>query len=187
MKESEIKIIGNEEDLKMIEKVEGEEGVENKEHLRRLIQMMDQVKDFPALDEYGSKLFAHPLVGTWELFRRITRMAISANFWIWSPERERASYPKEIVPTLEDFATIMLHEVTHGWYYFCKKDLRSDRDSTDEERICWEVSQLVCDMLGITYQKKLGDLAFQAYILSKDHKSEEFLKVFQQMPTHLKK
>lgn len=162
--------------------------MKNKRHLKRLIEMMAEINDFPALDDYGSKIFGHPVYQTWKLFRHIAKTA-TADIWVWSSSKETASYPKsEAVPTLEDFATVMLHEVAHGWCYFYKNDVRQEDYPTGacEERVCWDVSRLVCDMLGITYQTDLEVLAFRAYILSKTREVEEFQQVVEQMPAHLK-
>ena len=159
----------------------------NKKHLGHLVKIMSGVNDFPALDEYGSTIFGHQIRGTWKLFRHITRTA-TANVWVWNPDKETVSYPKNnAVPNLEDFATIMFHEVAHGWCYFLKDDpIRMDYPTgADEEMVCWDVSQMVCDMLGIAYQKKLGLLAYRAHLLSQTHNIEEFQRLIDQIPTHL--
>ena len=163
--------------------------MKNKKHLKRLVDIVYEVEDFPELDEYGSTIFGYSTKGTWRLFRHITRTA-TANVWVWNPEKETASYPKsETVPTFEDFATVMLHEVAHGWCYFYKKNLvKVDYPiGLDEELICWNVSKLVCGRLKITYKKRLEILAYRAYLLLKDSKVEEFQKIIHQMPVHLKR
>lgn len=164
----------------------------NKEHFQRLVKMMYKIDDCPALDEYGSRIFGRPVRKTWRLLRHLVRKATpdTADTWGWSSENELASYPKDsVVPTFEDFATIMLHEVTHGWCYF-HKDNRSVFDYLDglnEETVCWEVSRMVCERLGIAYQKKWVDLGYEFYLLSKkqDHDGiESLLKTF---PPHFQR
>src|SRR3989344_7653445 len=133
----------------------------NKDYLRRLVGLMYAVQDFPPLDEYGSNIFGRPIKGTWKLFRYITKVAV-ADVWGWGTDRELASYPKKAkVQTFEEFATFMLHEVTHGWCYFLKDDLslRNYPTGIDEEQVCWDVSKLACEILGISYQKELAELS----------------------------
>jgi len=142
---------------------------QNRKHLRRLVKVMYAVPDFPALDEYGSMIFGRPVRGTWKLFRYVARNSVAADIWIWRHDREEVNYPSKIkVPTFEEFATIMLHEVTHGWCYFLKDNPLSQNYPTgiDEERVCWDVSKLTCEMLGISYQEDLANLCHQVHLLA---------------------
>lgn len=160
----------------------------NQKHLRRLVEMMYTVDDCPALDEYGSRIFGRPIKGTWKLFRHITKTAV-ADVWKWSPDKEQASYPKKAkVPTFKEFATFMLHETTHGWCYFLKDDssLRNYPTGVDEDQVCWDVSKLVCEMLGVSYQKKLANLCYRFHVrtLARDYK--ELNRILKKLPAHLR-
>ena len=162
----------------------------NQKHLHRLIEAMYAVQDFPALDEYGSKIFGRPVRGTWKLFRHIARMAV-ADVWNWSPDKELASYPRETgVPTFEEFATFMLHEATHGWCFFLKDNstLRNYPTGIDEEQVCWGISKLTCEMLSISYQEELAELSYQFYCLHlvRADDTDELLRLVEKMPAHLR-
>ena len=160
----------------------------NQKHLQRLIGAMYAVQDFPVLDAYGSKIFWRPVRGTWKLFRHIVRTAV-ADVWQWSSCKELASYPKEAeVPVFEEFATLMLHEATHGWCYFLKNDPSPQDYPTgiDEERVCWDVSKLACEMLGIPYQKELADLSYQFYHSMRAGDTEEVESILEKLPSHLR-
>ena len=159
----------------------------NRKHKRRLVKAIYKVNDFPALDEYGSRIFGRPVRGTWKMFRHITRMA-AADVWGWSNKRELASYPGRVeVPTFDEFATFMLHEVAHGWCYFLKDgSLFWDYPKGfNEERVCYDVSKLVCEMLGISYQEELADLCYRSYLLTWTDDMEELERLAQKMPSHL--
>jgi len=157
----------------------------NRKHKRRLVKAVHEVYDFPALDEYGSKIFGRPIRSSWRIFRNIVRMSVATDVWGWNNYRERASYPGKVeVPTFDEFATFLLHEVAHGWCYFLKDDLsirdyptgvdpeRSREGSqcastsygVDEEQVCWDISKLACEMLGISYQEELAELSHQYYL-----------------------
>ena len=160
----------------------------NQKHLHRLVEAMYKVPDCPALDEYGSKIFGRPIRGSWRLFRHIARMSISDR-WGWSYEKERAVYPGMVsVPTFEEFATFIFHEVTHGWCYFLKNDLTLHKYLTgvDEERVCWDISKLICEMLNISYQKELAELSHQFHLRHLAQASnEELARLTEKMPEHL--
>ncbi len=161
----------------------------NQKHLHRLVAAMYTIRDFPALDEYGSRIFGHPVKGTWKLFRHIAKMAV-ADVWGWSDKQERASYPSMVdVPTFEEFATFMFHEVTHGWCYFLKDDssLRNYPTGVDEEQVCWDISKLACEMLSISYQKELAELSHQFHLHHLAQVSdEELARLVEKMPAHLR-
>lgn len=160
----------------------------NQKHLKRLVKAMYAVHDFPALDEYGSRIFGRPVKGTWKLFRYIAKTAI-ADVWKWSPGKELVSYPNRAkVPTFQEFATLMLHEVTHGWCYFLKdgSSLRKYPTGVDEEQVCWDVSRLVCEMLGISYQKKLASLCHQFYVRTLAHDIKGLNRILKKLPAHLR-
>lgn len=156
----------------------------NRKHLRRLVKVMYAVPDFPALDDYGSRIFGRPVKGTWKLFRYIAKMAV-ARIWNWSPDKERVSYPKDTeVPIFEEFATFMFHEVAHGWCYFLK-DEASFRDyptGIDEEQVCWDISKLVCEMLGISYQEELAELDHQFFRLWQAKDIDGLKQLIEKMP-----
>ena len=159
----------------------------NRRHKRRLVKAVYKVHDFPALDEYGSRIFRRPVKGTWRMFRHIVRMA-NADIWGWSNDKERASYPGNAeVPTFEEFATFMFHEAAHGWCYFLK-----DRPSlwhyptgVDEEQVCWDVSKIVCGMLGISYQEELAEMSHRFHRLVQAGDIEGIRRLIGQMPEHL--
>ncbi len=161
----------------------------NKKHLKRLVKMMYKIDDCPTLDEYGSRIFGRPVRGTWRLFRHIVRMAV-ADTWMWSPEKERASYPKDVtVPAFEDFATIMLHEATHGWCYF-HKDNPSSFDypgNLNEEVVCWEVSRLVSEFLGIAYRENLAELGYKFYLFTTKKDMKGIRLLMKKLPPHFQK
>ncbi len=161
----------------------------NQKHLHRLLEAMYAVQDSPTLDEYGSKIFGRPVQGTWKLFRHIARTSV-ADVWRWSPDKELASYPGEVeVPSFEEFATFMLHEVAHGWCYFLKRDPVMGRYPTgDEEQVCWDVSKLVCEMLGISYQKEVAELSHQFHIQHLAQVSDaELSRLVEKLPAHCNK
>ncbi|MBI2068836.1 MAG: hypothetical protein HYT67_01895 [Candidatus Yanofskybacteria bacterium] len=159
----------------------------NRKYKRRLVKAMYRVQDSPALDEYGSRIFGHPIRGTWRMFRHIARMA-TADIWGWSDKRERASYPGNMeVQTFEDFATFMFHEVAHGWCHFLKDNpsIWHYPTGVDEEQVCWDVSQLVCGMLGISYQEELAELAHQFHRLAQAGDIDGLDRLMEKMPEHL--
>lgn len=158
----------------------------NRKHKRRLVKAIYKVQDSPALDEYGTKIFGRPVRGTWKLFRNITRMS-TADIWGWSHTRERASYPGKVaVPTFEDFATFLLHEVAHGWCHFLKDDPSLCNYPTgDEEQVCWDVSKLVCEMLGISYQEELAEMSHQFHRLVLANDIDGLDRLVEKMPLHL--
>lgn len=158
----------------------------NQKHLHRLVVAMYAVQDFPALDEYGSKIFGRPIRGTWKLFRYIAKTAV-ADVWRWRPDQEQAAYPGNVeVPTFEEFATFMLHEATHGWCYFLKNEPDGWLYSTgaDEELVCWEVSKLVCEMLNIPYQEEPANLCYQFHLLAQSYDMEGLRQIFEKLPAH---
>ncbi|GEM_PF-4976513 len=160
----------------------------NQKYLRRLVKAMYAVSDFPALDEYGSKIFGRPVKGTWKLYRHIARTAV-AYVWQWSPDKELASYPSEVtVPTFEEFATFMLHEVAHGWCYFLKGDpsLWNYSTGADEEQVCWDISKLVSDILHVSYKKDLADLSYQFHCLAQAGDMEGVTQLLEKLPMHLR-
>ena len=162
----------------------------NRKHKRRLVKAIYKVQDCPALDEYGTRIFERPVRGSWRIFRHIARMA-TADTWGWSDERERASYPARVeVPTFEEFATFLLHEVAHGWCYFLKDEPSSRNCPTrvDEEQVCWDVSKLVCEMLGISYQEELAELSHRYYLfhLERPDDMEGLERLEETMPAHLR-
>jgi len=163
----------------------------NRKHKRRLVKAMYGVQDSPALDEYGTRIFGRPVRGTWKIFRHITRMA-TAGIWGWSHDREQASYPDKVeVPTFEEFATFMCHEATHGWCYFLKDNplLWNYPTGVDEEQVCWDVSKLVCEMLGISYQEELAELSHKYYLfhLERPDDLDGLERIEEKMPAHLQR
>lgn len=158
----------------------------NRKHKRRLVKAIYKVQDSPALDEYGTRIFGRPIRGTWKMFRHITRMA-TANIWGWNNERERASYPeKAAVPTFEEFATFMFHEVAHGWCHFLKdKPSLWNYPTGDEEQVCWDVSKLVCGMLSISYQYELAEMSHQFHRLHLANDMDGLDRLIGKMPERL--
>lgn len=158
----------------------------NKKHLRRLVKAMYSVQDSPVLDEYGSKIFGRPVRGTWKLFRHIAKTSV-ADVWRWSPDKETASYPRRVeVPTFEEFATFMLHEVAHGWCYFLKEgpEVRSYCTGVDEEQVCWDVSRLMCRMLAVSYQEKPAELCHRFHILAQAQDIKGIRRILKKLPAH---
>lgn len=159
----------------------------NEKHLRRLVKEMYTIQDFPALDEYGSRIFGRPVKGTWKLFRYITKSAVGG-VWNWSSKKELASYPNKVkVKNFDEFVTFMIHEVTHGWCYFLRNDssLRSYPNGVDEEQICWDVSKMTCKMLGISYQKKLTNLCYRFHVRGIANDTEGRSRIQKKLPAHL--
>ncbi len=159
----------------------------NRKHKRRLVKAVYKVHDSPALDEYGTRIFERPIRGTWRMFRHIARMA-TADIWGWSNNKERASYLGGVaVPTFEEFATFLFHEATHGWCYFLKDEpsLRNYPTGVDEERVCWDVSKLVCEMLGISYQEELAELSYQFHRLVQANDINGLERLVEKLPAHL--
>ncbi|OGN02363.1 MAG: hypothetical protein A2655_01360 [Candidatus Yanofskybacteria bacterium RIFCSPHIGHO2_01_FULL_43_42] len=164
----------------------------NRRHKRRFVKAMYKVQDYPALDEYGSKIFGRPVRGTWKLFRNIVKMATATDTWRWRNDLERASYPGKVrVPTFEEFATFLLHETAHGWCYFLKDEpsLRDYPTGVDEEQVCWDVSKMVCGMLGISYQEELAELSHQFYRLHLTQADDivGLERLIEKMPAHLRR
>ncbi len=158
----------------------------NQKYLPRLVKAMYAVQDSPGLDEYGSKIFGRPVQGTWKLFRHIARTAVPG-IWGWNPDKEVASYPDEIeVPSFEEFATFMLHEAAHGWCYFLKSEpsIWNYPTGDDEEKVCWDVSRLVCDILGISYQAEPAELCYKFHLLAKVHDMEGIVGILDKLPDH---
>ena len=159
----------------------------NRKHKRRLLKMIYKINNCPGLDEYGSRIFNRPVHGTWRLFRHIARMA-NASTWGWSGKRERASYPgKVMVPTFEEFSTLMFHETAHGWCHFLKDgpSLWNYPTGVDEEQVCWDVSKLACKMSGISYQSELAEMSHQFYRLVQVNDIEGLERLMEKMPAHL--
>lgn len=158
----------------------------NRDYLRYLVKAMYAIPDFPALNEYGSKIFGYPVKNTWKLFRHIVKKA-TEDSWVWSQERELASYPSVEVPTFEEFATIMLHEATHGWCYFLKDAFSSDYpNGLNEEQICWNVSKMTCELLHIPYQEELVGWCYQLY-LCRYTDPERYNEILEKLPVHLQR
>lgn len=160
----------------------------NRRHKRRLVKAIYKVQDSPALDEYGSRIFGRPIRGTWKMFRHIIRMATATNIWGWSNKRERASYPDGVeVPTFEEFATFLFHEAAHGWCYFLKNEpsLWNYPTNVDEEQVCWDVSKLVCKMLGISYSEELAEMSHQFHRLHLANDMDGLDELMKKMPPHL--
>lgn len=165
----------------------------NRKHKRRLVKVMYKVQDSPALDEYGTKIFGRPVRGTWKIFRHIARMATAADRWGWNDDRERASYPGNVeVSTFEEFATFLFHEAAHGWCYFLKdhpsrRNYPSGAEGVDEEQVCWDISKLVSQTLGISYQEELAELSHQFYRLhlARPDDTDGLEQLIQKMPPHL--
>ena len=161
----------------------------NHEHKSRLVEAMYQVHDSPDLDIYGTTIFGRPIRKSWKLFRHIVRVAEAGN-WGWSNDQERASYPGKVeVPTFEEFATFMCHEAAHGWCHFLKNEpvLRNYPTGVDEEQVCWDVSKLVCEMLGISYQAELAELSHQFHRLVLANDIEGLERLVEKMPAHLQR
>ena len=159
----------------------------NRKYKRRLVKAIYRVQDFPDLDEYGSRIFERPVQGTWRMFRHIARMA-TADIWGWSNDKERASYPGGVdVPTFEEFATFLFHEAAHGWCHFLKDEssLRNYPIGIDEEQVCWDVSKIVCEMLGISYQEELAKLAHQFHYLVLANDMDGLERLVEKLPAHL--
>ena len=55
----------------------------------------------------------------------------------------------------------------------------------DEEQVCWDVSKLVCEMLGISYQEELAELSHQFYRLVQAGDIDGLNRLVQKMPEHL--
>lgn len=157
----------------------------NQEHLARLVQMMYRLSDCPALDEYGTRIFGRPVHGTWKLFRHIARMAVASS-WRFCPSEELAGYPVVAVPSFEEFATFMLHEVTHGWCYFHKAQPYQFHYPTgvDEEQVCWDVSRLVCKELGISYDEKSASQSHQFHLLTQAGDMDGLDRLMTELPPH---
>jgi hypothetical protein len=158
----------------------------NQKYLRWLVDKMYAIEDSPVLDEYGSKIFGRPVGGTWRLFRHIARTAV-ADKWGWSSDKEVAKYPKDVeVPTFEEFATFMLHEVSHGWCYFLKEkpSWQNYPAGADEEQVCWDVSRLVCGVLGISYQEASAELCYKFHLFVQARDIEGIIRAAEKLPVH---
>lgn len=164
----------------------------NRRYKRRLVRVMYKVQDSPTLDEYGTRIFGRPVRGTWRIFRHIARMATADN-WGWNSDRERASYPGRVeVPTFEEFATFLFHEAAHGWCYFLKdhpsrRNYPTGAEGIDEEQVCWDVSRLVCEMLGISYRDDWAELSHQFHRLVQADDIDGLEQLIQKMPAHLQR
>ena len=147
--------------------------------------MMYKVDDLPELDEYGSRIFEHPIQKSWRLFRYITKMAVPGS-WVWNSDLESVSYPSQAeVPTFEEFMTLMLHESAHGWCHFNKTDPSSKNyPGLDEEQVCWDVSRLICGRLGINYQEDLASLNHQFHICRQAGDIEGLDRIMKKLPAH---
>lgn len=162
----------------------------NEKHLHALVQKMYDVHDYATLDEYGSRIFGRPIKGSWRLFRHITRYAIPGSCawvrWAWSPDDEIASYSDKGVASLDEFATYMLHEVTHGWCHFLKGEDKHEYDGIHEEQVCWEVSRLVCEVLGIQFQQNKADTSYQFHLCMQRGDIEGASRFLESEPEHCK-
>ncbi len=160
--------------------------MKNSEFLQQLVNQMYAVDDCPSLDEYGTKIFGRPINGSWKLFRYLARMAVPER-WMWFPNEEYASYPPDDVPvpSFGTFATFMLHEVTHGWCYFHKKPGQWNYPTgVDEEQVCWDVSKLVCQELGITYDEAEANQSHEFHKLMGAGDMDGLEKLIEAMPAH---
>lgn len=157
----------------------------NDRYLHRLVQMLYDRESCPALDEYGSSIFGRPVENTWRLFRYLTRFSV-AGAWMWNPHTEMAEYSSVEVPTIEEFSTFLFHEVTHGWCHFHNKDTNLGNYPTgvDEEQVCWDVSKLVCEFLGLTFHQKSADQSHQFHKLVSAGDLEGLAVLMKELPAH---
>lgn len=148
----------------------------NRVWLRHLVIQMHDFQGCPALDEYGTRVFGRKIDGSWPMFCRIARKAIQGQ-WKWDPFRGEVSFSEAEVPTYEEFATFMLHEVAHGWCFFLKRKGQPPyATGENEEQVCWEVSRLVCQVLHIPFQHESARQSYEAYIVlgrSRDKTQQE--------------
>lgn len=136
----------------------------NRMWLRHLVIQMHAFQACTALEEYGTRVFGREIRGSWPMFFLIAREAVSGQ-WGWDSLRRQASFSEVEVPTYEEFATFMLHEVAHGWCFCLKRKGQPPyANEANEEQVCWEVSKLVCQVLQIAFHQESADQSYQAYL-----------------------
>lgn len=153
------------------------------EYLCRLIKLMYDLDDCPKLDEYGTKIFGRPIKRSWKLFRYLARCAVAGDSWTFSSD-ECVYYSLKEVRTFEFFATFLLHEVGHGWCYFLNEQPNVFHYPTgvDEEQVCWDVSKLICQELGISYDQDEAALSHRFHLLVQAGDGEGLVKFTAQFP-----
>lgn len=157
----------------------------NYKHMQRLIEALYSLDSCPALDEYGTKIFGRPIKASIRIFRFIARFAIE-DTWKWDPQDEVAAYPQVEVATYEEFCTFMLHEITHGWCYLHKEtpDIWHYPTGVDEEQVCWDVSKLMCEVLGIEYHAESAERSHKFHKLVQAGDIEGLNALMETMPAH---
>lgn len=161
--------------------------MKNEEYVSRLIEMLYEMQDCPALDEYGTKIFGRPIQNTHRLFRYVARHAMVGS-WMWNTATEVVEYPDVEVETLDEFATFFFHEVTHGWCHFHNKDMHFGLYPTgvDEEQVCWDVSRLICEHVGLQYHHESAEESHLFHKLSKAGDMEGLARLMEKLPAHHK-
>lgn len=134
-------------------------------YIEEMILMLYGIASFPEFDAMFSERFGRP-VTAWRLFRNIIRRSqegeATGEGWLWDPVEECGRFSATPAETLKEFATVALHEATHGVCYFLH-DGATEKDrflsgGDHEEEFCWRVSRLVCEKIKVAFDRPLVDL-----------------------------
>ncbi len=132
--------------------------MKNKEHSKDLLQLMYAVEECSPLDEYASTIFGRPIQNTWKQFRYLTRYSIPGS-WMWDPDIEIVEFSTEDVPTLVEFAKLLLYETARG---YCHLNKPADKNfeyplGFNEEQVCKDICQLVCEFLHLKFNLEISN------------------------------
>ena len=157
----------------------------NEGYLDRVIEQLYAHNTCESLDKLFSNRFGRPIVA-WRLFRYLIRNAVESD-WNWRSDLEQVGYPLTPCSSLDEFATVLFHEATHGCCHFLVGDLVSDERAfvvKDEEKFCWDVSQLVCQELDLTYNRRLAARLYSFHLAVQVADFEEIDRLNTLIPKH---
>lgn len=143
----------------------------NTQFLMQLLGILYNIPEAQEIDRLFSERFGRQVI-SWRLFRYLIRMSVATDF-VFNPSDEVVGYAQVDCDSFEQFVTVMLHEATHGVCHFVAGEPESELrrfSSNDEEGFCWKVSEAVCSVIGVAYDKELADnlYAFNLAVVAGD-------------------
>jgi hypothetical protein len=158
--------------------------MKNTRHIQRLVKLLFKIEDFPAMDRYFSKIFGREIKYSWKIFRHIAAFAQEGPEWEWDNDDQIAYFGETRVPKFAVFSTILLHECTHGMCFFLGKPNRSRMypNGVHEEKVCWDISRMICRKLCIEYERELAALAYKIGQLRESGEIEKAIKLAEKLP-----
>lgn len=161
--------------------------MKNARYISLLVKLLFEIDNLPAMDKYFSKLLGREIKYSWKIFRHIAMLAQEGEYWEWIDDDQFAYFGKLRIPSFAVFSTILLHECTHGMCFFLSKPNRSRmyKNGVHEEKVCWDISRLVCRKLGIEYARELAALAYKISQQYELGNIEEVAKLVERLPKYI--